>query len=618
MAPVFASASSSIRRAALAGFLGLLATAAQAQTISSFSPQGGVTGTQITITGLALGNTSAVLLNGQPMPIVSKGTTQVTVKIPAAASSGKILLVSTVSGVSTSAVSSNVLFATRTSAGVYLPQVGTAAVIAAAGTTAGQYSTPTFADLNNDGAQDLLVGYSDGTIKSYTFNSAAGTFGAGVNLTNTTGNTVFTTVAGTAGSYAKPTATDLDGDGLLDLIVGTGTNQTLARYEQTTAGGTAFGAQQLLTASYTNTPTSFFNIDMGYNYPRPVVTDLDGNGKLDLIVGDDNGMLARFEQLDNTTNAGKFSTLTTSTTAAFSYLKLANGTTIDVGNTSKPQVTDLDGDGKIDLLVGTRTGYVQRYEQSVTNGVAFNDLGTVAYTNTNTAIKVGTAGTDNNYAAPAIGDVDGDGVEDLAIGSNDGAVMRFEQVAATPTPLPVVLTSFGGQATPAGVKLSWITAQEKNSAAFYVERSADGKIFATVGEVAAAGNSTTARSYQFLDAGAAGTRYYRLRQVDQDGTTDYSAVVVVSSQATVAGPGAAAYPNPFVDALYVALPAGTEPQAAHAELLNLAGQPIFSAKLQLQATPQPLSGLPALTPGIYVLRLTTAAGTTTVQRLVRR
>ncbi|WP_165903863.1 T9SS type A sorting domain-containing protein [Hymenobacter gummosus] len=113
----------------------------------------------------------------------------------------------------------------------------------------------------------------------------------------------------------------------------------------------------------------------------------------------------------------------------------------------------------------------------------------------------------------------------------------------------------------------------------------------------------------------AASRYYRLRQVDRDGSTEYSPVVAV----TVAGAAAAsctAYPNPFADELYVALPAGTEPQPATAVLTTLTGQPVLSAPLQPQAAPQRLS-LPGLAPGIYVLRLTTAAGTTT-QRISHR
>ena len=251
--------------------------------------------------------------------------------------------------------------------------------------------------------------------------------------------------------------------------------------------------------------------------------------------------------------------------------------------------------------------------------MTFVDKGTVAYTSTNTAIKVGTNGTDNNYAAPAIGDLDGNGIEDLVMGSNDGAIMRFEQAIVTPRPLPVVLTAFGGEATAAGVQLAWATAQEKNSAFFAVERSLDGKTFGTLTEVAAAGNTTTARHYGYLDATAtAGTRYYRLRQVDQDGTTAYSGIVAVSVPATASAPvRAEAFPNPFADALYLSLPAGSEAQLARVVLTTAAGQPVYSGQLQLQATPQALPALPTLAPGIYVLRLATAGGTTTL-RVVRR
>ncbi|GAB3744628.1 hypothetical protein GCM10027594_23410 [Hymenobacter agri] len=111
--------------------------------------------------------------------------------------------------------------------------------------------------------------------------------------------------------------------------------------------------------------------------------------------------------------------------------------------------------------------------------------------------------------------------------------------------LPVELTAFTAAPTAGAVRLAWATASEKNSLAFEAERSLDGQSFGRIGTVAAAGSSSSLRSYELLDAtlpSRATTLYYRLRQVDQDGTFRYSPV------RTVALPGAAAglslYPNP--------------------------------------------------------------------------
>ncbi|MBJ6107847.1 VCBS repeat-containing protein [Hymenobacter sp. BT523] len=113
-------------------------------------------------------------------------------------------------------------------------------------------------------------------------------------------------------------------------------------------------------------------------------------------------------------------------------------------------------------------------------------------------------------------------------------------------PLPVELTSFTATAeSPAAVRLAWATASEKNSAAFEVERSTDGFHFAAVGTVAAAGTSTSARHYAWLDAhlpAGVATLYYRLRQVDADGSASHSAVRTVALKGAAAG--LAVFPNP--------------------------------------------------------------------------
>lgn len=82
-----------------------------------------------------------------------------------------------------------------------------------------------------------------------------------------------------------------------------------------------------------------------------------------------------------------------------------------------------------------------------------------------------------------------------------------------------------------GVILAWSTAVETNNMQFVVERSEDGgKTYAAVGTVKGAGNSTTRRNYNFLDAqaSAANKVSYRLRQFDLDGTTNLSDVFTMT------------------------------------------------------------------------------------------
>lgn len=87
------------------------------------------------------------------------------------------------------------------------------------------------------------------------------------------------------------------------------------------------------------------------------------------------------------------------------------------------------------------------------------------------------------------------------------------------------------------MRLAWATASEKNSAAFDVERSLDGFGFERLGTVTATGSSNTLRTYGFVDAKLPGAArlYYRLKQVDGDGTFAYSPVRTVARPAK-AGP----------------------------------------------------------------------------------
>ncbi|RAK02317.1 hypothetical protein LX87_00437 [Larkinella arboricola] len=94
--------------------------------------------------------------------------------------------------------------------------------------------------------------------------------------------------------------------------------------------------------------------------------------------------------------------------------------------------------------------------------------------------------------------------------------------------LPVRLVDFGGTSVANQVRLGWQTSYEQNSDYFTIERSPDARAFEAIGRVSSKGFSERLQTYGFSDpAPLKGTNYYRLRQVDRDGTYAYSKIVAV-------------------------------------------------------------------------------------------
>ncbi|MGI4737107.1 MAG: T9SS type A sorting domain-containing protein [Janthinobacterium lividum] len=173
-------------------------------------------------------------------------------------------------------------------------------------------------------------------------------------------------------------------------------------------------------------------------------------------------------------------------------------------------------------------------------------------------------------------------------------------------PLPVGLSAFTAQLEGPAVRVAWTTASEKNNASFTVERSVAGQAFTTVGTVPGAGTSNAAHTYAWLDTKlpAGGTLlYYRLHQVDVDGTNTYSPVraVTLAKATTEASLQLVTYPNPAHEAVRVRL-LGAGATTAPLEVFDALGR-----LLGTQAAPTdgrevvlPLAGWPA---GLYVLRV---------------
>lgn len=106
----------------------------------------------------------------------------------------------------------------------------------------------------------------------------------------------------------------------------------------------------------------------------------------------------------------------------------------------------------------------------------------------------------------------------------DNALVTIEVYS----PLPVELITFEGEALSKVNRLFWTTATEQNNHRFEVERSPDGSDFTMVGSVGGAGCSQQRIDYDLYDAEAPiGVCYYRLRQVDLDGSSVMSHVIAL-------------------------------------------------------------------------------------------
>lgn len=94
--------------------------------------------------------------------------------------------------------------------------------------------------------------------------------------------------------------------------------------------------------------------------------------------------------------------------------------------------------------------------------------------------------------------------------------------------LPVEWQTFESIVEGGLVELNWSTATEKNNDYFEIERSLDGVDFESLGTVPGNGTSSDVNSYSFSDPNpVVGMAYYRIKQVDFDGTRDYSSVIGV-------------------------------------------------------------------------------------------
>jgi hypothetical protein len=176
-------------------------------------------------------------------------------------------------------------------------------------------------------------------------------------------------------------------------------------------------------------------------------------------------------------------------------------------------------------------------------------------------------------------------------------------VSGLAAPLPVQLTSFAGTLVHDDGLLRWRTASEKNSAYFEVQQSPNGRTaWQALHQVPAAGSSTAAHEYAYTDARISRygvpVVYYRLRQVDTDGTMAYSSVITLKPVAAEALT-LELWPNPVAAAGQLRI---TAPGTAlvTVSVYNVAGRLVFKQVAAPTATLELVSASWAT--GTYVIR----------------
>ncbi len=170
-------------------------------------------------------------------------------------------------------------------------------------------------------------------------------------------------------------------------------------------------------------------------------------------------------------------------------------------------------------------------------------------------------------------------------------------------PLPVTLTSFQARAGNSFISLYWTTASELNNDYIAVERSADGVEFQEIGRVKGQGTTEQPQDYQFTDAQPLpGINYYRLRQVDFDGTMEYHKVVAVDFRPKgAAAKELTAFPSPATDALQVRLAAPFQTEAIYT-ITDLQGRVVLRGVFPAQSAQETIS-IQSLPSGLFVLSL---------------
>jgi hypothetical protein len=251
------------------------------------------------------------------------------------------------------------------------------------------------ADLDADGDRDLLVSNkiepTDNT-RSYIYvfrNESAP--GRAPGIDKTISFQLVDTLTSFEAFHQAPALGDLDGDGDLDMLVGTWTKGLAFFRNEGTPSASRFELEA----------TGYLKLTRGSN-ATPALVDIDDDGDLDLFVGESSGTINYYRN-DGTRTNPSFTLVSDEFDG------------IDAGRRSFPTFVDMDADGDWDMVIARDKGAPIIYRNTGTvREAVFVEEG---------HLNVSVPG----FGTPAFADMDEDGDSDLFLGSVRGGVMFFER-----------------------------------------------------------------------------------------------------------------------------------------------------------------------------------------------
>lgn len=267
------------------------------------------------------------------------------------------------------------------------------------------YNAPTVGDVDGDGDEDLLLGVLGGAYNPNTTTADNLHYIEQAEPGNFEHRTSRFLSTIDFGAETIPVPVDLDGDGDLDLLVGNKIEQ------DDTQNGKLY---RLINDGSPRMPRFRYDgdIDVGGGYHLvPAFGDLDGDGDLDAIVGTWSDRLRVYR--NDATDGSIALTFVDSTSIALSR-----------GRNATPTLGDVDGDGDLDLFVGESSGTINFYENTGTPRRAEFTLVSDEYGD----FDVG------RRSLPVLRDADGDGDLDLYVGSEGEGVILFRNDGSERSP----------------------------------------------------------------------------------------------------------------------------------------------------------------------------------------